>query len=99
MEDGLKDVSEGWKKEIERVEITLDRLNEREDLIEKFGMIDALHRARFELRREIINRNRRIAIVDRPRFLRPLAIFRLWVSGGYRYFSGWKSMAKDLIRP
>lgn len=98
-EDGLKDVSDGWKLAIDRIEILLQRLDERSVVIDRLGLVTSLNHARIVLGREISDRNRRIAIVARPRTRRPPAIARLWLTGGYSYFAGWKSAVKDLIRP
>jgi hypothetical protein len=40
----------------------------------------------------------RAALVQLPLPQRVPRIWRLWASGGYRYFCGWKSAIRDLTR-
>ncbi|MDY0268944.1 glycosyltransferase family 2 protein [Trichloromonas sp.] len=39
----------------------------------------------------------RLEILSRPRWHRPLKVLRFYMKGGYGYFVGWKSAAKDLL--
>jgi glycosyltransferase involved in cell wall biosynthesis len=41
---------------------------------------------------------RRIRLASMTRWRRPAAVWRLWRSGGYRYFEGWMSAANDIVR-
>ena len=39
----------------------------------------------------------RIRVLDQPRRIRALYALVFWLHGGYRFFGGWKSLAKDLL--
>ena len=48
---------------------------------------------------ERASHEQRIHLNELPRWRRAGAVWRLWQSGGYRYFERWMSAANDLIRP
>ena len=51
---------------------------------------------RFEQERSAVQA--RLHILERPRPYRLLPAFSNWVNGRYSYFSGWKSLLKDLVK-
>jgi glycosyltransferase involved in cell wall biosynthesis len=51
-----------------------------------------------EIAHERLSHERRVRLVSMPRWRRPAAVWRLWRSGGYRYFEGWMSAANDIVR-
>jgi hypothetical protein len=73
----------------------LRRLNERSKLASTYSW--DLRSAAIE--RELANIERRIDLCSLPRSRRALGVARFWIEGGYRAAAGWKSAAKDLIRP
>jgi glycosyltransferase involved in cell wall biosynthesis len=39
----------------------------------------------------------RVLVLDKPRYVRGFYALSFWLRGGYRLFSGWKSLMKDLL--
>jgi hypothetical protein len=74
------------------------RIREKMSELSALGLereaVDTL--ARLEAR-EAIARGR-LALVQAPLHRRPAIVWRLWRSGGYSQFSGWKSAVKDLLQ-
>lgn len=96
---GFRDVTEGWQREIDRITATVDRISDRRETLVSLGLGRRIPGAIARLQAEIADRERRIALVRRPRPARVAQVFGLWWRGGYSHFSGWKSAVKDLIRP
>lgn len=92
---GLADATHGWKERIRFLELALQRLGERPDLVAAHGWGDSAGR----IEREIARTKERIATCAIPRHKRSLRVLSFWLGGGYRQMAGWKSAAKDLLRP
>lgn len=95
---GLKDASLGWENELRRVQETHNRLLERMDIINTLGIGKKLPKALEHLNYHIIALKSRIKNSSRPRQLRVFYTIQMWFRGDYKYFSGWKSFTKDIIR-
>lgn len=98
-ESGLKDATAGWQRELARVQSTELRINERVDTLKYLGLFEKQKLARATLVRNMENLNVRIRNMTKPRILRIPNVLLLWIRGGYRQFAGWKSAAKDILRP
>lgn len=96
---GFQGAAQGWFQELQRMRAALERLRNRTHEIEVLGLnIRSSSAADFlSLQCEILES--RIQIVSMGRIARIPGVLGLWLRGGYRQFSGWKSVAKDLIRP
>ncbi len=80
---------------------TLDRMSKRLHQAQQTcgdrEIIFIVSKAMRKLKREYKMVSLRIRLLDEPLLLRiPLAFF-FWLRGGYRLFSGWKSLSKDLL--
>ena len=95
----MRDATDGWRREIERVEATALRIKERSDMLCHLGLDRQIVIALDSLAREVDNRKRRLEAVNYPRLLRFPYVMKILATGGYEHFSGWKSAIKDLIRP
>ena len=96
---GLSDSTIGWRNEIQRCRDVSERIASasqsglspedfpsiEENLVKLALRIDAL--------------NFRIKLVRVPRWRRFFPAFLFWLRSGYAPFKGWKSFAKDCIRP
>lgn len=98
-QSGLHDVTEGWRREIDRIAATADRIGERMEALGRMGLYDRVPVAVAGLRAEISDRERRLLISRQSRLVRIPMVFEFWWSGGYRRFSNWRSAIKDIIRP
>ncbi|SCX98200.1 Glycosyltransferase involved in cell wall bisynthesis [Thiohalorhabdus denitrificans] len=96
---GLNDAREGWKKEIRDLEPYQEHLNGRRKDFVEFFWDKTLDEALDRMKEKRESLDHRITIVSLPRWRRCFPLYAFWVSGGYRYMSGWKSALKDLIRP
>ena len=96
---GLGDAVVGWRKELERVKATLERLEDRVEILNSLGMAECQAVAVGELKSHIESLDLRIQSVGLPRLKRWQPVLALWLKGGYRHFFGWKSAVKDLVRP
>lgn len=95
---GLKDSRLACAERLACLKILRERLVERrleaERLVGQVGLESAL--CRLERERSVVQGRARL--LETSRFVRPLAAWRLFQGGGYEYFSGWRSLAKDLIQ-
>lgn len=96
---GLRDATDGWLNELERMKETLSRLNERAVMLQGLGLFDRQSAAMVVLFRQMEDLNVRVQNMALPRFKRWLPILAMWLRGGYGHFSGWKSAVKDVLRP
>ncbi|HYI41681.1 MAG TPA: glycosyltransferase family 2 protein [Allosphingosinicella sp.] len=87
-----------WEKELHDHEQLARRIEDRQAELADLGLgrqaVESL--ARLNRRNHVARA--RIAVSKAPRRRRPAPIWRLWKSGGYRDFSGWKSAFKDLLQ-
>jgi glycosyltransferase involved in cell wall biosynthesis len=75
-----------------------DRIGER---AASLGIVEAEEgatRALAEIDRQVRAEKARLHISTLPRHRRPGPVWRLWKTGGYNLFTGWKSVLKDLLR-
>lgn len=75
-----------------------DRIGER---AASLGVVEAdggAARALAEIDRQMRTEKARLHIATLARHRRPLPVWRLWKTGGYNLFTGWKSVLKDLLR-
>lgn len=96
---GLGNATAGWRNEVQRLCDLQQRLKEKSEYLEKAGLGEAVLRALNMLKQRESNLEARINCVSQPRWRRMPSVMSLWGRGGYRQFSGLKSMVKDLIRP
>lgn len=98
-DSGLRDATAGWRSELDRVEATRRRLDASTEILQKLGLAGRQATAIAALNRHIDALNNRIRMMALPRVRRLPRVLATWVQGGYRHFSGWKSAAKDILRP
>lgn len=96
---GLSDARRGWIEEWQRLIDLEICLENNEDILNDMGLKSVVSLAIKDLRSQRAFLRRRTEIVSRTRLARVLGVGRLWFHGGYKQFSGWKSVVKDLIRP
>lgn len=89
----LGSAAAGWKDKIERYHMTLERLLSRPNVLGPHD--DAVQNLRFRIE----NLDARLTLCAKSRVVRWYHVLALWLGGGYTDFAGWKSVAKDLIRP
>lgn len=87
-----------WKPFLDSNDAEARRLGERRDDLDRLGLGDRADAAASLLRRqsETMAERRQLAQAPLPR--RAARVWRLWRSGGYASFSGWKSALKDLLQ-
>ena len=98
-DSGLRDATAGWRSELERVRATRLRLGASTETLRKLGLADRQAAAMSALDRHMEDLGNRIQIVAVPRVRRLPRVLAMWMRGGYRPFAGWKSAAKDILRP
>jgi glycosyltransferase involved in cell wall biosynthesis len=86
---------EAWLKVASDCKLLLERL----DAAPKFLTTDAVQVAHQRVENTILSFERRIDACSRGRLARIPSLVRMWLVGDYRHFLGFKSLAKDLIRP
>jgi glycosyltransferase involved in cell wall biosynthesis len=87
-----------WRAFLDSHDAEARRLEERRSEIERLGLSERADSAAGLLRRQsrAMAERRRLASTPLPR--RAAGVWRLWRSGGYESFSGWKSALKDLLQ-
>jgi hypothetical protein len=95
----LKDARDGWTLESEIARHYIRRLDDRAEHLAALGLTRAASRAVERLHRKIELIRGRTGLVSRPRWARLPGVMSFLMGGGYAHFMGWKSAAKDLIRP
>lgn len=87
-----------WQAFLDSNQAETRRIEERREALERLGLgrkaEDAL--ALLREQREVMAARQRLAAAPPAR--RAGQAWRLWRSGGYRHFSGWKSAFKDLLQ-
>ncbi len=96
---GLRDVTDGYRSELEVVEATRSRLAASTDTLKMLGLSNRQAAAISTLDRRIKAINDRITLMAVPRARRLPRILEMWAQGYYRQFAGWKSAVKDMLRP
>jgi glycosyltransferase involved in cell wall biosynthesis len=89
---------EGWQLFMASNEAELRRIAERRHLLGQLGLADRVDPALDLLRRrgETLAARERMTSMTLPR--RAMEVWKLWRSGGYTPFSGWRSALKDVLR-
>jgi len=95
---GLADKTAAWRRELERTCWTRKRLQERTENLKALGLLSRQEAAIQKLDRRISALESRIQNNTQNRLKRFPRIIKLWLSGDYNNFSGWKSVLKDIIR-
>lgn len=95
---GLRDARLGWYREMKRIELCLQRLKERAGLLHLCQLGDVWELAEKRITKEIQAYEKRIALMDLPRWRRLPAVAKFSMEGGYADFLGWKSALKDVLR-
>jgi glycosyltransferase involved in cell wall biosynthesis len=95
----LTSAAEGWWDQLDRYRVVRERLIAQESVLEQLGIKDRQQDALRNLDRLISNIEARLAVVSKTRLMRWPHVFALAMRGSYADFSGWKSAAKDLVRP
>jgi glycosyltransferase involved in cell wall biosynthesis len=95
---GLKDASAGWERELKLSRFICERLADADGRLGDTRLAETVSELMaYETARQAAIA-KRIQIVESGRRGRPLAVLQFSFDGGYRYFSGWKSALKDLLR-
>lgn len=89
---------DSWQAFLDSNDAETRRIGERRDDLERLGLAGRAQAATDLLLRqsETLAARRRLAATALPR--RASAVWRLWRSGAYAPFSGWKSALKDLLQ-
>jgi glycosyltransferase involved in cell wall biosynthesis len=98
-EYGLRDTREPWARQADAYRTCIERLQDCAGLVSSLSSDAVAARAVQRLRQKIEAIAARTRLVSRPRWSRAPYVLRFFRTGGYDDFSGWKSAAKDLIRP
>lgn len=87
-----------WQSFLDSHDAEARRIGERRDDLGRLGLAGRADAAVDLLRRqsETMAERRRLAAASLPR--RAAGVWKLWRSGGYAAFSGWKSALKDLLQ-
>ena len=96
---GLRDARTGWAVEAELLGHLVERLRNVIDAAAYENLKIPAENAIPKLDSKIDALTQRIAIASKPRWRRFPDLLNFYFHGGYRNFSGWKSCAKDLLRP
>lgn len=96
---GFQEALIGWRETIAHYHRYRSRIIERTSALEALGHAMAARRATNRFSLEISALQQRIDAVSLPRSRRFPQILRLIRRGTYRHFSGWRSAAKDILRP
>lgn len=95
---GNRDLLAFWEKDLKGNEQLVQRIEERRAELEALGLGPRAADSLARLKRHNQAAAARIAAVKASRVRRAGPVWRLWRSGGYREFSGWKSALKDLLQ-
>lgn len=95
---GFVDATAGWLQESERCKQTQKRILEVTEDLRKLGLIERQSCAIANLGKKIEALDIRIKNMSVNRLWRFPLIIKMWMSGGYQYFSGLKSAVKDMLR-
>lgn len=98
MKYGLKDVTEGWLKEAVLSECLIGVMKNKVELLRKLSLANKANTL-IDMEHQRINFiYLRIKLLKKKRLKRIIGIIRFYRSGGYTFFSGFKSAIKDCIR-
>jgi len=95
---GLKSTNHTWLMEINNSEYMMSRFAQKEKVLNALNKSYLVkHVISFEKRRNEAIR-KRIKLIDSNFVERLFGVFDFYVKGNYRFFSGWKSALKDVLR-
>ena len=97
-QSGLRDATDGWKKEVVRCNDLLKRLDEKKEVLMKFRKDDS-EKGVLVLKRRISSLEYRIKLMKTKGLTRWFSATVFLFLGGYGDFQGVKSFLKDCIRP
>lgn len=89
--------AEAWRLRIGLLDVYARWLVANRSVLHDAAIGD-VDRALTAIARERISHERRIVLTGQPLPMRLPKIVRLLISGGYRYFYGWKSAVRDVVR-
>lgn len=95
---GLKSAEEGWIKELRRIKLTEHRLLEKQHFFAEENRTAVYYNALKESKRKVVVYENRIVNTGKSKLKRIIPLFTMLVKGDYRFFSGYKSFIKDIIR-
>lgn len=95
---GLQDATDGWKAELARIMATHERLSNHAHTLTRLGLYSRNASVLQELEFNIAALNDRINLMSCSRVKRLPKVFLMLAARKYRFFAGWKSAAKDLLR-
>lgn len=87
-----------WRSFLDSHDAEARRIGERRDDLDRLGLADRADAAIDRLRRQSETMTTRRHLTAAPLPHRAAAVWKLWRSGGYASFSGWKSALKDLLQ-
>jgi glycosyltransferase involved in cell wall biosynthesis len=90
---------DGWRSRVARVHLIEERLASSSQLLIELGLSRQAEKAKRKLARELRSIEERINVIRLSPWRRWPKVLQMLYLGDYRCFSGWKSAAKDIIRP
>ena len=96
---GLSDATKGWSKELYYFEEIYLRLSQGHSTLTRLGLAEEKESALSSIACRVKSLRQRIKNVKLSRPKRFVGVISMALHGHYRHFSGWKSVAKDILRP
>lgn len=96
---GFGDPRPAWSAQIAFLQAYADRIVERRAMAEQISTPESAALALEAIAAEQARYRERARLLDLSKLRRPPKILRMWRAGFYNHFAGWKSAAKDLVRP
>jgi glycosyltransferase involved in cell wall biosynthesis len=97
-EYGLVDATPGWLKEIEISQYFQTFIASKASVLDELMLSGHMASIIEHEQRKRLALKRRIALLKRSHFKRLYGAVELWAAGDYKFFSGWKSLVKDIVR-
>lgn len=88
-----------YRGQLEFLEIQRERLQARRAEVDGLGLASARNDALDAIAQEEADLIARMHAISRGAFVRPFVVARHLAAGRYRRFQGWRSAAKDILRP
>lgn len=96
---GLSPAIEGWQRELNLIKLTRERILSRTDQLRDMGLGPVDSDILKDLDDHAQAYAQRISNCQIPRSARFLKLSRMYAQGDYKYFSGFSSFLKDIVRP
>lgn len=96
---GLRPAHDIWHQETISIKLAIERLEDAGPAFMGGELASSFRTAITHLQTRATRLKRRIRIIAYPRIIRWPFVLAYWANGSYRQFSGWKSAAKDFVRP